>query len=120
MKKIRLDTEKAHRYSAKNRSALKNDLICGCFYCLNIFSPVEIIEWIEGAGEDDTALCPQCGVDSVIGESSGFDMTEKFFQQMNKNWFDNTQIITQSTTAQTLSEFENYGELLFEKQTFNN
>ena len=75
----------AHKCSMYNRAQLLNDQVCGCFYCLKIFSPKDITEWVnEGPG---TALCPYCGMDSVISESSGFPITDEFLQAMNKHWF---------------------------------
>ena len=79
------DVIAAHRYCVSNREQLLQDRVCGCFYCLKIFDPKRICEWIEeGSG---TALCPFCEVDSVIGESSGFPITTEFLQAMNEYWF---------------------------------
>lgn len=75
----------AHVYSSFNRKSLERDNICGCFYCLEIFNPNEIEEW-EGEKED-TAFCPYCGIDSIIGESSGFPITQNFLREMNQKWF---------------------------------
>ena len=36
--------------------------------------------------EGETALCPYCGVDSVIGDASGFQLSEGFLQSMHKRW----------------------------------
>ncbi|MFC7370963.1 cytoplasmic protein [Fictibacillus iocasae] len=74
-----------HDFSYKNRELLEKDQICGCFYCLKIFHPSEIDEW-EGENED-TAFCPYCGIDSVIGESSGYHITKEFLVKMNTEWF---------------------------------
>ena len=74
----------AHLFSSRHRKELEKDTVCGCFFCLNIFSPSEIIEWCD---HEDTALCPHCGIDSVIGQSSGFPITEMFLKGMNKLWF---------------------------------
>ena len=74
----------AHRFSSRNRKSLEKDHICGCFHCTKIFSPTEITEWIE---DEDTALCPYCGMDSVIGESSGISMTEQFLKEMHQVFF---------------------------------
>jgi hypothetical protein len=51
-----------------------------------IFDPAEIDEWII---EDrlGTAICPYCGIDSVIGESSGYPITAEFMSAMHKEWF---------------------------------
>ena len=80
----RTDLLEAHNYSYKNRKMLENDKKCGCFYCCKIFNPKEIEEWCD---DDDTALCPYCGIDSVIGESSGYAIDENFLKDMNKHWF---------------------------------
>jgi len=75
----------AHRYSSNHKQQLLQDKVCGCFYCLEIFSPSEIGEWVPDSGE--TAICPYCGIDSVIGESSGYPITKEFLSAMNKVWF---------------------------------
>ncbi|MEH7403877.1 cytoplasmic protein [Gottfriedia acidiceleris] len=81
-----MDTQfdKAHRFSSHHRNELEKDKLCGCFYCLKIYSPSEIKEWCDN---EKTAICPYCGIDSVIGESSGFPITELFLKGMHKVWF---------------------------------
>lgn len=75
----------AHEFCENNREMLKNDSICGCFYCLKIFSPKEIKEWISDT--TGTALCPYCGIDSIISESAGYPITVEFLKEMNDYWF---------------------------------
>lgn len=79
------DYIEAHKYCSNNREGLLKDQKCGCFYCLTIFSSKEIEEWINNT--KDTALCPYCGIDSIIGESSGYPITEEFLRKMNLYWF---------------------------------
>ncbi len=75
----------AHQFCTNNRKQLEQDSTCGCFYCGKIYHPVEIIDWIEE--KDGTAVCPYCGIDSVIGENSGFPITDEFLAEMNRYWF---------------------------------
>ncbi len=79
----------AHSYSRNHRSELEKDSVCGCFYCLRIYSPSEIEEWLDEENGDPrgTALCPYCGIDSVLGESSGYPITRAFLQKMKEEWF---------------------------------
>ena len=55
-----------------NRTAIRNSTECGCVYCMEIFDPQQVTEWcidFDKAKQqfcDDTALCPKCGIDSVI------------------------------------------------------
>lgn len=41
------DLKAAHSASMYNRSMLMKDSKCGCFYCLRVFSPLEIKEWCD-------------------------------------------------------------------------
>lgn len=87
---IEYDLIKAHRFSCNHKPELEKDNICGCFYCLKIFKPSEIEDWLFGDNDCDrrgTAVCPYCFVDSVIGESSGFPITKEFMEIMNERWF---------------------------------
>lgn len=84
------DYIEAHKYSNNHKKQLKKDKVCGCFYCLEIFSPSEIKEWIVHLNPCDrkgTAICPYCGIDAVIGESSGYPITKEFLEKMSKYWF---------------------------------
>lgn len=84
------DLIKAHIYSNDHMAQLKQDTVCGCFYCGRIFHPSEITEWItadDPCGKDGTAICPYCGIDSVIGEISGFPITQAFLDKMGQYWF---------------------------------
>ncbi len=78
--------EVAHRHSAHHREELEQSDVCGCFYCCQTFTSTRIEEWLEeGAG---TALCPHCGIDSVIGSASGYPAREKaFLLAMHEHWF---------------------------------
>ena len=76
---------KAHKYSKNNKDKLLMDSSCGCFYCCEIFNPTEINEWVHD--DNVTALCPFCGIDSIIGEYSAFPITKEFLTEMNKYWF---------------------------------
>ena len=76
----------AHRFSSNNKEMLEKDNKCGCFNCLNIFHPSEIKEWLD-CDIGHTALCPYCGIDSVIGESSGYPITKEFLKKMQDKWF---------------------------------
>ena len=80
----------AHKYCCNHMEELKKDRVCGCFYCLSVFSPEEIETWLIADNDADrlgTAICPYCGIDSVIGESSGYPITKEFLKKMNECWF---------------------------------
>jgi hypothetical protein len=74
----------AHGHSSNNRDTLVKSDWCGCFYCCSSFSPSEIDEWVD---DETTAICPICGVDSVIGNASGFPIEKEFLGKMHDHWF---------------------------------
>lgn len=78
--------EKAHVLCNLNKSSLKKSTKCGCFFCLKIFEYDEIKEWIDS--NENTALCPYCGIDSVIPESDFYQLDRDFLQQMYRYWFE--------------------------------
>ena len=73
--------------SIYNRKALEKDSKCGCFFCLKVYNPSEITEWCD---KKETALCANCGIDSVIPESAGYPLTEEFLKSMYDFWFDSS------------------------------
>ena len=82
---IGIDYIEAHEFASNHREKLLKDRKCGCFCCLKIFDPKEIQSWIKDTS--GTALCPYCGVDSVIGEYSGYPITTEFLKKLQHYWF---------------------------------
>lgn len=82
------DILKAHRQSSGHRAEIAASTTCGCFYCCSIFPSKGIEEWVDEVdGVGQTALCPRCGVDSVIGDRSGFPIAAEFLGRMKARWF---------------------------------
>lgn len=79
----------AHKHSSFHLKEIQSSECCGCFYCLTTFQPTDITEWIEEQeGKELTAICPNCGIDSVIGSKSGYPITDKdFLSKMCDYWF---------------------------------
>ena len=81
----------AHEHSSNHRCEVAASTLCGCFYCCQTFAPSAIKEWVDPADDDletgRTALCPFCGIDSVIGDKSGYRLTPEFLRTLNRYWF---------------------------------
>lgn len=77
----------AHDHSFKNRPEVTASNACGCYCCLAIFPPTEIDEWLKEQDGQESAFCPRCGIDAVIGLASGFPITPEFMQEMRRRWF---------------------------------
>jgi hypothetical protein len=72
----------ASGHCAYNRAELMASDLVGCYYCLQVYLPTEIKKW----EPDQTAICPHCGVDSVIGSASGFPINEQFLREMHNQY----------------------------------
>jgi len=79
----------AHKKSLFNRAEIEASQQCGCFYCKKIFGPDQIVNWADPnkPRAQQTAVCPECGIDSVIGNASGLEITEAFLEEMRAAWF---------------------------------
>ena len=79
----------AHKHSSNHRPELERSEVCGCFYCLAVFPLSKVSEWIDEVNDiGTTAMCPECGIDSVIGAASGFPITVEFLGSMGAYWFE--------------------------------
>ena len=79
------DLLRSHRHSSRHRAEVLASRECGCFHCVRTFPPSGIREWIDGG---ETALCPECGIDAVIGSESGCPVGDpRFLRRMYEFWF---------------------------------
>lgn len=74
----------AHKRSFRNKSCIETSVLVGCFYCKRIYAATHVLEWVR---TDETALCPKCGIDAVIGDAAGIDLTPEFLKAMHEYWF---------------------------------
>ena len=73
-----------HICSSYNREQLYRSKLCGCFYCLKIFDPKLIVDWCD---DNQTAICPYCGIDSIIYDSKTYPVSKEFLERMKNYWF---------------------------------
>jgi hypothetical protein len=78
-----------HKKCWRNWRQLQGAKICACFFCLKRFPPSQVVKWTD---KTETALCPFCAVDSVLG----FDVEpdESLLRQMHERWFSKTVRLT--------------------------
>jgi hypothetical protein len=83
------DVQAAHKHSSNHRSEVMVSTLCGCFYCCASFPSTDIDVWVDEdqTGKGQTAVCPKCGIDSVIGDRSGFPVSQEFLATMKAHWF---------------------------------
>jgi hypothetical protein len=78
----------AHKLSFANRKTIETSRLCGCFYCCKLFPASLVVNWTqEKDNVDDTGWCPDCHIDSVIGDASGINLTKELLAVMNAKYF---------------------------------
>ena len=79
------ELEEIHNSCYKNKSQIKlKNQRCGCFYCKKIFIIEDIDEWTDSK---QTAMCPNCDIDSVIIETESLKISESLLKQMHNRFF---------------------------------
>ena len=75
-----------HRLTSRNEEILR-DKKCICIYCKNEFDYKEIDDYVADS-DGLTAICPKCGIDSVLPkEYDGYTVTKEDIDLLNKEYF---------------------------------
>jgi hypothetical protein len=75
--------QRLYQHSRLNRRFMLPGSTCRCFHCLEEFPVEEISHWTD---EGNTALCPRCGIDSVLS-SSADQLSDDLICQMQGAYF---------------------------------
>ena len=77
------EASRLHRHTRANRMELEASEVCGCLACERIYFPSEIVRWVDG----ETAVCPHCGIDAVVGSASGIPIMPGVLRRAHERWF---------------------------------
>ncbi|MBI5259042.1 MAG: hypothetical protein HY855_21235 [Burkholderiales bacterium] len=98
----------AYRFTTNNFAQIQQSKLCGCCHCVQIFPAEEIVGWtgLDMHNMDDpeavakqTAMCPKCGSEAVLGDKAGYPITMQFLGMMNEAWYQQTLIRTPKPKA---------------------
>lgn len=77
------DLKRIPQLTMHNHKAIEESENCGCYCCLAVFSKHDITQWTDWG---DTALCPKCGVDAVLPQTSGIALEVDQLQEIHDFW----------------------------------
>jgi hypothetical protein len=80
------ELEAAHKKSFQNEPLVRIAHDSACFCCLEHFPPSEIDEWVDDKLHR-TAMCPKCGVDSVLTEETLNKVSDDLLKALQKQYF---------------------------------
>lgn len=73
-----------HLQSSQHLECIQQNQKCGCFYCLKIFDATEITDWVD---DEQTAICPHCGIDAVLAENDEQVLDQAILKEMHDYYF---------------------------------
>jgi hypothetical protein len=73
----------ARVHASQHRVEIEASERCGCFSCFRIFPNADIKSWVD---KQQTALCPHCGLDTVLG-SAYCQIGDQFLRRLNQHQF---------------------------------
>jgi hypothetical protein len=83
------DRKQVEEHTKHNEQEILQSDTCGCLGCMATFSPDEVTDWRDTADPehperqmDRTAICPHCGDAMILGDHSGYQITDTFLEAM--------------------------------------
>lgn len=70
-------------FSFHNKNSLQEAKKVACYYCCKRFNFEEIKDFTDGGL---TAICPQCGIDSLIPDEDE-NLSDEFLKECSEYWF---------------------------------
>lgn len=96
------DLRAAHRHATSNKNEIAESYLCGCFFCCLSFPATNVTRFL---ATEHTALCPECTIDSVIGDASGLPASDQaFLRAMHDHWFDGIEVPEIEPSAPTVQD----------------
>lgn len=69
--------------AVSNEESIRASTVCACYYCIKRFSTSEVYEFTIGR----SAICPHCGIDCLVGDSTGAYLSIELLEIMHHQWF---------------------------------
>ncbi len=84
-RKAILEGYKSH--SVNNEIEIIRSKKCGCYFCTKTYNARKVTEWEQGDGGRASAICPECGMSTVIGDASGVPLSKDLLKEMHEVFY---------------------------------
>lgn len=78
--------ETIFKHTANNEIEILTSENCSCVFCRHTYSARLVKDWVSD-NKGTNAICPNCGIDSVVGDSSGYTFDKEELKQINLYFF---------------------------------
>jgi hypothetical protein len=75
-----------HSHAENNEIEILKSKTCSCFFCRQTYSARLVNDWISDE-RGVTAICPECGMDAVIGDACGLPLDKPTLKEMNLAYY---------------------------------
>lgn len=75
-----------HKHTFKNRSEIESSTMCGCASCCAVYPASNVVDFYDDV-QGETAVCPYCAVDAVIGDASGLPIDKATLKELSDAWW---------------------------------
>jgi TPR repeat protein len=70
------------QHAVNNDIEILKSVNCSCFFCRQTYSARKVSDWITDE-RGVTAICPECGMDAVVGDAAGFALDRETLKALN-------------------------------------
>ena len=78
--------EECRKHAVCNEIEILRSKKCGCFVCGKIFDARKVANWFPDKNGGVSAICPECGSPTVIGDASGLPLEKDFLAEMGARY----------------------------------
>ncbi len=100
---------RAHNSTIFHEKEVLASHICTCFYCGHQFDPSKEEQpyWLDETNpQGKTLACPMCCIDCIIGDASGFPVTDPdFIMACTEQWFGGISRISDGLPVEKIREW---------------
>lgn len=79
--------EQLYQRSKNNDGEILNSDVCSCFFCRQTYSARDVCDWVSDDEGNMNAICPVCGMDSVIGDRKEGRLDHDTLKALNLRYF---------------------------------
>jgi TPR repeat protein len=74
------------KHSSNNEIEILHSENCSCYFCRQTYSARNVNDWVNDE-RGVTAICPECGMDAVIGDACGIPLDKALLKEMNLAYY---------------------------------